>query len=133
MDRRTLLAQARACLRSVEVYYLRRDVPLLVTVAIPRRMERVSTKLRDGQGRALTRELTSAFDVLLGRQVIRLHPQLAVDKAPRYVLHNIMYAAGIEYIASVPPQVDDGGRKHPPQVDKCNAWLAKHDYPTLRA
>ncbi|TJY57367.1 hypothetical protein E4T66_18345 [Sinimarinibacterium sp. CAU 1509] len=133
MGNRELLTLARKCLRSVEIYYVRQPVPVVIAVALPERMQEVVLDISvGGVSRQVTRRLTSSYDVRNLRKLIRVHPQLAADRAPRYVVLNVVYRACVEYlkINGVPAEAIQGFTV-PNRAADASEWLRRHEYPAL--
>lgn len=133
MRQSELLAVARECMHSVETYYVKREVPILLTVTLPRRMVHVELSIEvGGIPRVVKRELTAAYDVVMSRRMARVHPQLAVDRAPRYVVLSAVYCACVDFLdLSNPGPARLNGLVQPPGFDRANTWLQRHDYPAL--
>lgn len=122
-----LVQCAQDCLNRVLRRHFRTRLEVRVEVGVPTAQKVVPLNVNQAPDVAQPmRRMICSVEGDPVRRVVRLHPQLAVSRVPRYVLVNLLYYTVESFIEAVHP---DGYA--PRDRDRANAWLARHEFPPI--
>lgn len=127
MNPDALVQCAQECLNRVVRRHFRTRLEVRVEIGVPKAQKVVPLNVSQptDEPQPMRRMICSIEGDPI-RRVVRLHPQLAVSRVPRYVLVNLLYYTVEPFIVGSHP---DGYA--PRDRDRANAWLERHEFPPI--